>query len=71
MYSRFYVKFLTYIMLFILLTVLITWSLQSKVSFFELLGSLAMLSFLPVITFFGAKKNYKANKRIQELIEYQ
>jgi hypothetical protein len=71
MYSRFYVKFFTCITLLILLIFPLRWSVQSNVSFSELVGPLAMLAFIPLITFFGAKRNYKANKRIQEPIEYQ
>ena len=30
-----------------------------------------VITFLPAITFFAAKKNYSSNKRIKELIEYK
>lgn len=70
LYSRTMVKVLTGIFAFSFLVSVSTALFSSKVGISQIILPLIMILFLPVFTYFTAKKNYASNKRTSETIEY-
>ena len=64
-------KIFTAIIFIFLIVSLLTAVLIPKVSFSQIITPLIILTVMPLFTYFTAKKNYAANQRISETIEYQ
>lgn len=71
LFRNIFIKIFTGIMIFAIAVSLITALIGLNTSFSPVFTSLFMVVVLPAITYFSAKKNYKANQRIGETIEYQ
>ncbi len=71
LYRKFSTKLLTIIALSILIVSIIELIAQSQFSYkSQFIVSFGLLSFLPLITYFAAKRNYISNRRISEQMEY-
>lgn len=71
LYSKISAKIFTLLISFFLIITFITVIFIPKVAFTQIILPLAMLMAMPLITYFGAKRNFAANARISEAIEYQ
>jgi hypothetical protein len=71
LYSKTSMKIFTGIIAIFLFVSVLAAILIPKVSYSQAITPLVMLSVLPLLTYFTAKKNYVANKRMSEIIEYQ
>jgi hypothetical protein len=70
-YQKFFVKFITGIMIVMLVINIALLFFLPNTHFSDVVFPLLFLSAIPLLTYFGAKRNFKSNKRISETIEYQ
>ena len=71
LYSRPIFKIITIIFCVLVLIGIPIVIVLPKTSLTQILFPLIFLSLMPLMTYFTAKRNFKANKRISETIEYQ
>lgn len=71
LYSKISMKIFTGIIIFFLIISVMTTFLFSKISYSQIFVFIFMLSAIPILTYFTAKKNFVASQRISETIEYQ
>ncbi len=69
-YSKVSIKILTGLICFFLLISIFTATFLPGVSFSQIIIPLAMFMAIPVMTYFNAKRNFAADNRISESIEY-
>lgn len=70
LYSRTSMKIVTTIIIFFLFGSLLTAFFLPTMPLSQAIVPAVMLSAMPLMTYFTAKKNYASNKRISETIEY-
>lgn len=70
LYSRTSMKIVTAIIIFFLFGSLLTAFFLPTMPLSQAIVPAVMLSAMPLMTYFTAKKNYASNKRISETIEY-
>ncbi|WP_462222768.1 YcxB family protein [Ferruginibacter sp.] len=70
LYSKISIKIFTVLIFIFLLITIVTVILIPSVSFTQLIVPVVMLLFLPLFTYFVAKRNFNISNRISELIEY-
>ena len=70
LYSKISMKIFTGLISLFLIVSILTATLLPNVSFSQIILPVVLLSVMPLLTYFGAKRNFLANKRISETIEY-
>jgi len=72
LYKKKFAKIITAMAIFVLIISIITGLNNPKyLSFTQIIFPIAMMIWLPLLTYFSAKKNFSSNKRISEVIEYK
>lgn len=71
LYSKTSMKIFTGIASFAIVVAVVAVFLSSKTTFAQISAPLIMLLLIPMFTYFAAKKNYAADQRVSETIEYQ
>lgn len=71
LYRKWTIKFMTGVGLFMLVVILFSLNSLTKFPWFQLIFGLYLTVGLPTSVYFSAKKNYKANGRISETINYE
>jgi hypothetical protein len=71
LYSKVYMKFLTGIFTFFIIISLVSSIFYPQIPYSQAIIFAVILLAIPLLTYFGAKRNYVNNQRVGEIIEYQ
>jgi hypothetical protein len=69
-YQKISSKYFTAMGVFIFLTIPLNYSLTKSLPYNQLIIGLIVLTLIPIILYFSAKKNFRVNSRLQEKITY-
>lgn len=72
LYKKNFAKVITAIAIFVLIvSIILRLNKLGDLSFTQIIFPIAMMIWLPLLTYFSAKKSFKSNKRVSEVIEYK
>lgn len=71
LYRKWTIKFMTGVGLFMLILILFSFNSFTQFPWFQLAFGLFLTVGLPISVYFSAKKNYRSNGRISEMINYE